>query len=197
MSPDEISGRDDHAPLASRRAVALLVLALAVGGLAGAAALMDDPAPEPVPAPSRSAPTPSGTTGSAAGTALAVDALCPVETDGRTRLTVRFLLLNRSDSPVRVLRVEPVLPRGRLQPAGTSVVPGDCHRWSPGGGPDDRIPPGGTRMVLLRFRLPEGCPGPVLVQARVAARTADGTTTSDVLSLTDLRSVGLDVCPQP
>jgi hypothetical protein len=52
-------------------------------------------------------------------------------------------------------------------------------------------------MVLLRFRLPEGCPGPVLVQARVAARTADGTTTSDVLSLTDLRSVGLDVCPQP
>jgi hypothetical protein len=156
---------------------ALVLAAVAVGSqLAGA----PDPKPRPAPPPtSRHDPVPP--TVPTARDWVAVASVCPVETDGRRRVTVRFVLVNELSQPVTIESVRPLLPQGGLRPRGTWVGGGDCHRLAPQvpGGP---VPPGASRLVMMSFGLPRECPGPLAVHAR-ARLSREGATRAADLSL--------------
>lgn len=195
MRPDEIGGREDLEPLLPRGGqVALVLGALVLAALAVASQLGgapdQQPSPAPTPAPRRHDPVPPSVP--TARDWVAVSSVCPVETDHRRRLTVRFVLVNASQRPVTVQSVRPRLPLGGLRPRGTWVGGGDCHRLAPQvpGGP---VPPGGQRLVMMSFRLPRECPGPLSVHARTRLGR-DGTTQTADLSLLVRRGQDPDIC---
>jgi hypothetical protein len=167
MGRDEIGGRGEREPLVPRRArVALGAGALTLAALVGLTRLGGAPLTDP---PLTPRPSPAG------GPLLLpapvsldwvrVASVCAVETAGARRLTVRFVLVNASSRPLTIESVRPVQLLGGLRSSGTWIGGGDCHRLAPqvAAGP---VPPGATRLVMLRFRLPRECPGPVMVAAR-------------------------------
>lgn len=195
MTGDEIGGRADREPLLPRGArVALAAVVVVLAGLLGLAQLRG--APEPGPAPSHR-PTPAGLAGSeralAASDWVDVASVCPVETDRRTRLTVRFVLVNASSRPVTIESVHPVLPLGGLRTSGAWVGGGDCHRLAPQvrGGP---VPPGGQRLAMLSFRLPRECPAAVLVAARARLVRGGVDEVVDLAPLALLAADDFDAC---
>ena len=123
------------------------------------------------------------------------DAVCPVHTDGRSLLVVRFILANRSGRDLALDSVEPLLPRGGLRPQSTSTVSGDCDRWVPTDTGHGGIPSGGQRVVSMLFRLPPECPHRFAVRARVRVHAGSTSRTADLPVLSDLDGVAFESCP--
>lgn len=198
---DELAGRGDDEPrlgrtarlalvgLAAVTAGALLLALEPLGGASRAPAARETPTTSPS-AESRTSepagPVPPG--------GLAVDALCPVQTDGERLLIVRFMLANRSGSPVEVDEVEPLLPLGGLRLRSVSTVSGDCHRWVPAAPGEEVIAPNGRRVVSMLFDLPRRCPHPFPVQARVRSTSGGVSATADLPVLADLTGTPFDAC---
>jgi hypothetical protein len=166
---------------------------------------------EPVAAPSSPSPTTrSSTTGPFAGRlggsginssspvpqSLGLGRICSAVTDGRRTLALSFTLVNISSKDVTLIDVTPQLPIGGLRPLRPNTAGGTCEhpgREAPGG----LLIPGATQLITMRFRLPEECPQPFPVQARVKLRANHmvGTTTVGIYS--DLGAIDFDTCPDP
>lgn len=201
MAPDELGGRGDREPLLGRRTtIAVAVLAASAVGLAVAGEVSSGG-----PGSADATPTPTATAQPRAVQEppavvstgwVANDVVCPVQTDGRRLLIVRFILANRSGRELVVTSVEPVLPLGGLSPRSTSTIAGDCHRWVPTDTGSDSLPVDGQRVVSMLFRLPQECPHPLPVRARVTVRAQSGSSrTVELPVLADLGGVPLDACP--
>jgi hypothetical protein len=127
---------------------------------------------------------------------VSVGEVCKPVTDGRSALTVRFLLRNVTGLPEQLARVSPELPMGGLRPRGTTVQQGTCAK--PTGKPSaparNPLPAGGSLVVSLHFALPKSCPAPYPVQAVVTVGIA-GVQRSDTVALyTDLGTLKFDLC---
>lgn len=200
MAPDELGGRGDREPLLGRRTtVAVAVLAAVAVGVAVAGEVSGGG-----PGPADAAPTPTATEQPRAVQEppavlstgwVANDVVCPVQTDGRRLLIVRFILANRSGRKLVVTSVEPVLPLGGLSPRSTSTIAGDCHRWVPTDTGSDSLPVDGQRVVSMLFRLPRKCPHALPVRARVTVRAETGSIrTVELPVLADLGGVPFAAC---
>jgi hypothetical protein len=130
---------------------------------------------------------------------VSVSAVCPPLTDGRTTLTVRFLLRNVTGLPEELIRVTPELSLGGLRPRGAAVQRGSCAH--PTGKPTapatNPMPPGGTLIVSLDFGLPKSCPAPYPIQAVVTVGIGGVLRMDTVALYTDLGSVAFDLCKTP
>ena len=198
MAPDELGGRGDREPFLGRRTtVGLALLAAAVVGLGVAGEVTGGGEPRgadatPTPTPTQPRVQPPAVVSSEW---VANDVVCPVQTDGRRMLIVRFILANRSGRDLVVRSVEPVLPLGGLSPRSTSTIAGDCHRWVPTDVGSDALPANGQRVVSLLFRLPDECPRPYPVRARVRVQGEAGARSVELPVLDDLRGVPFVACP--
>jgi hypothetical protein len=180
------------------------------------------PEPRPLPVPSASplpsvGPSPSSVPTSSAAAApslpsdptaavlaqisgyVSVRAVCPPLTDGRTKLTVRFLLRNETGLPEELIRVTPELSLGGLRPQGAAVQRGTCAHpiGKPTAPATNPMPPGGTLIVSLEFGLPKSCPAPYPVQAVVTVGIGGALRMDTVALYTDLGSVAFDLCKTP
>jgi hypothetical protein len=178
------------------------------------------PRPLPVPTPIASAavvPPPSAVPSSSVAAApstptdptaavlaqisgyVSVGAVCPPLTDGKTTLTVRFLLRNVTGLPEELIQVTPELSLGGLHPRGAAVQRGTCAH--PTGKPTapatNPMPPGGTLIVSLDFGLPKSCPAPYPIQAVVTVGIGGVLRMDTVALYTDLGSVKFDLCQSP
>ena len=199
MAPDELGGRGDREPLLGRRTTiaAAVLTAVAVGMAAGEVSGGGPGSADATPAPTateqpRAVQEPPAVV---AATGWVVnDVVCPVQTDGRRLLIVRFILANRSGRQLVVTSVEPVLPLGGLSPRSTSTIAGDCHRWVPTDTGSDSLPVDGQRVVSMLFRLPQECPHPLPVRARVTVRAESSSRTVELPVLSDLGGVPFAAC---
>jgi hypothetical protein len=127
---------------------------------------------------------------------VSVGEVCAPVTDGRTTLTVRFLLRNVTGLPEQLLTVTPELPMGGLRPRGTAVQGGTCADPVGTPAPPSRnaMPEGGTLVVSLSFALPKTCPAPYPVQAVVTVAIGGVQRLDTVALYTDLGTVKFDLC---
>lgn len=155
------------------------------------------PAPRPAPTPSVS-PSPTG--GYQPGFHDArptLETVCEPVTDGRHRLTVRFVLINRNTDRLSITDVRPTLPLGGLQLLRTTLVRGGC------GAPLDEpllipLESGSEALVVFTFALPRDCPQPLPVGVQVTTQVPDvprSQTTTEIAVYPDLGSVDFDTCP--
>jgi hypothetical protein len=152
------------------------------------------PTLSPLPAPT-SAATPSPSAAARASFAyvyldrsLDAPTICPLKTDGRTTLSVSFIVSNPNPEKITLLRLRPLLPMGGLTPTGAFLQDGTCahptgSRTAPAG---QSITGHGTRLATFTFALPKTCPAPLPVQATARMTGSSGTVSFLLIVLPDL-----------
>jgi hypothetical protein len=159
----------------------------------------DPAAAPPPPSPAVSPPTwPDANLAGGRGVNLSSNTLtlgriCTPVTDGRRTLALSFTLVNESSIAITLIDVEPVLPIGGLQPRRPNTAGGTCEHpdtQAPGG----LLAPGATQLITLRFGLPEQCPQPFPVQARINLRAQQMVGMTTVAVYRDLGAIDFDSC---
>lgn len=142
----------------------------------------------PVPTPAATAPGPSPL--------VQADSVCPVVTDGRTKLTVTFVLRNSTTLPEAIVAIAPELPIGGLTSRTVTLQRGTCaHRLGQPVAPANQsLKPHATAVISLAFTLPKRCPAPYPVSAVVTVRVQGVQAQDDLPLFTDLGGIDFDLC---
>ena len=122
------------------------------------------------------------------------EGVCTPVTDGRHRLSLSFVLANRTPTYLLVSRVQPLLPAGRLRARDVSINQGGCDAMT---APVPLLPGGAEVRVTFDLELPRQCPQPYPVSALVTTRVfeSDGSgTTVEVPVYPDLGSIDFATC---
>jgi hypothetical protein len=126
-----------------------------------------------------------------------LESVCTPVTDGRSRLSLRFVLINRTADDLEITAVRPILAMGGLQLSRLRVVSGGCR--APLDEPLDKpLDSGSEALVVFDFTLPDECPQPypvgALVTSHVPGLSRSGTDT-EIPVYPDLGSIRFASCP--
>jgi hypothetical protein len=204
--PADPGARRRRSPLRRRIGWFVAVAALAVAGSATFIGQLSghDRRPSAAPSVELSRPPSHPLGGSVRGALphVSVGEICPVAVEHTSAIDVTFTLIGTGRQPVRITRVEPLLPLGGLRVLSVTLSGGTCATRSTRTAPSAPTVPtapiasgGASVLVSMRFTPKEACPQPFPVQATVHEVVGGYAATDSVAVLNDLGGVVFATCP--